>query len=68
MAVLVGDDLPLVDLYLLGGYYYVKDGNHRVSVAKHRRMETIAAVVVEYLVDPPGAANHAAEAMCACAA
>jgi hypothetical protein len=39
--------LPPVDLYRLGETYFVKDGNHRVSVARERGQVYIDAVVVE---------------------
>jgi hypothetical protein len=30
-----GDELPLVSLYKIGDAYFVRDGNHRVSVARY---------------------------------
>lgn len=38
--------LPPVTLYELGGLYFVRDGNHRVSVAKSNGIEFIDAEVV----------------------
>lgn len=38
--------LPPIRLYELGGAYFVRDGNHRVSVAKLQGAETIDAEVV----------------------
>lgn len=38
--------LPPVNLYELGGVYFVRDGNHRVSVAKAQGIEYIDAEVV----------------------
>lgn len=38
--------LPPISLYELGGLYFVRDGNHRVSVAKSRGVENIDAEVV----------------------
>ena len=38
--------LPPISLYELGGLYFVRDGNHRVSVAKARGVENIDADVV----------------------
>lgn len=38
--------LPPVTLYELGGLYFVRDGNHRVSVAKSKGIEFIDAEVV----------------------
>ena len=40
-------DLPPVGLYEVGGCYYVRDGNHRVSVARFHGVEEIEAEVVE---------------------
>jgi hypothetical protein len=39
--------LPPVELYKLGELYFVKDGNHRVSVAREREQEFIDAYVTE---------------------
>jgi len=39
--------LPPVELYGLGETYFVKDGNHRVSVARERGQVYVDAVVVE---------------------
>jgi hypothetical protein len=38
--------LPSIQLYEIGGVYFVRDGNHRVSVAKMQRVEFIDAEVV----------------------
>lgn len=38
--------LPPISLYELGGVYFVRDGNHRVSVAKAKGIEFIDAEVV----------------------
>ncbi len=43
--------LPPVDLYKMGEIYFVRDGNHRVSVARERGQEFIDAYVVE--IDVP---------------
>lgn len=40
-------NLPPVDLYKIGEIYFVKDGNHRVSVAQGRGQEFIDAYVTE---------------------
>jgi hypothetical protein len=45
--------LPPVDLYKLGEIYFVRDGNHRVSVARHRGQTEIDARVVEFQTDIP---------------
>jgi hypothetical protein len=39
--------LPPVQLYKVGDVYFVKDGNHRVSVAKERGIAFIDAEVIE---------------------
>ena len=43
--------LPPVDLYKIGEVYFVKDGNHRVSVARDREQVDIDAYVTE--IDVP---------------
>lgn len=43
--------LPGIDLYKIGGVYFVKDGNHRVSVARERGQLYIDAFVTE--IDVP---------------
>ncbi len=40
-------DLPPIDVYKVGDVYFVEDGNHRVSIARLRGIESIAAHVVE---------------------
>jgi hypothetical protein len=40
-------NLPAVDLFKMGEIYFVKDGNHRVSVARERGQEFIDAYVIE---------------------
>ncbi len=40
-------DLPAISVYKLGDWYFVRDGNHRVSVAKTQGNEFIDAEVVE---------------------
>ncbi len=39
-------NLPPIKLYEIGGIYFVRDGNHRVSVARSRGVEFIDAEVV----------------------
>ena len=46
MAHLQQIELPPISLYELGGLYFVRDGNHRVSVAKSKGIEMIDAEVV----------------------
>ncbi|MDR2403821.1 MAG: transcriptional regulator [Spirochaetaceae bacterium] len=38
--------LPPIQLYEIGGVYFVRDGNHRVSVAKSQGVENIDAEVI----------------------
>jgi hypothetical protein len=45
--------LPAVDLYKVGEIYFVKDGNHRISVARQRGQADIDALVTELIVDVP---------------
>jgi hypothetical protein len=45
--------LPPIELYQLGEVYFVKDGNHRVSVARERGQVDIDAYVVELDVPVP---------------
>ena len=42
-----GDELPAVSLYKIGQAYFVRDGNHRVSVARYHGVVEIDAEVVE---------------------
>jgi hypothetical protein len=44
--------LPPIDVYKVGEVYFVKDGNHRVSVARERGQAFMDAYVVE--IDIPG--------------
>ena len=45
--------LPPVQLYKVGDIYFVKDGNHRVSVAREHGVEFIDAEVIESHVRVP---------------
>ncbi len=40
-------ELPPIEVYKIGNYYFVKDGNHRVSVAREKGMKYIDAEVIE---------------------
>jgi hypothetical protein len=44
----LGHDLPPVILYRLGDLYFVKDGHHRVSVARFHGAEWIDAEITEF--------------------
>ncbi len=50
-AVESGKDLPPVELYKVCNAYFVKDGHHRVSVAKAKKKRSIEATVFEYNCD-----------------
>jgi hypothetical protein len=52
-AHLDGTDLPPIDLYKIGETYFVKDGNHRVSVARERGQKFIDAHVIEVAAPAP---------------
>ncbi len=51
-AHLTGIPLPPVDLIRVGDEYYVRDGNHRVSVARAFGQAAIEALVTEYHLVP----------------
>ena len=40
-------ELPAIDVYKVGDVYFVRDGNHRVSVAREREQQYIDAYVTE---------------------
>jgi hypothetical protein len=46
-----GDELPPVDLYQVGEVYFVRDGHHRVSVARALGYDVIDARVVEVVTE-----------------
>jgi uncharacterized ParB-like nuclease family protein len=52
-AMVEGDELPPIDVYRVGGDYYVIDGHHRVSVARSLGRATINARVVEVKTRAP---------------
>ncbi len=45
--------LPPVELYKIGEAYFVKDGHHRISVARSMKSETIQAYVTEVQTPVP---------------
>ena len=53
--------VPPVELYQVGELYFVRDGNHRVSVARSRDNITIEAYVTQVDVPFPVEADSAAE-------
>jgi hypothetical protein len=53
-----GKELPPVSLYKIDGAYFVRDGNHRVSVARYHGVTAIDAEVVELRGRAKDAAQH----------
>jgi len=43
--------LPPIEVYKVGEVYFVVDGNHRVSIARQARFQTIEARVIEFKTD-----------------
>ena len=52
-----GAALPPVNLYQMGGSYFVQDGHHRVSVARFHGAEWIDAEVTNFMTPRPLAAG-----------
>ncbi|SEI85821.1 protein of unknown function [Deinococcus reticulitermitis] len=52
-AQLAGKELPPIQVYKVGDLYFVKDGNHRVSVARRQGQKYIDAHVIELNVSVP---------------
>ncbi len=48
-----GEPVPPIEVYHLGNVYFVKDGHHRVSVARHLGWKTIPAKVIEVKTRAP---------------
>ncbi len=46
-------ELPPVELYKLSQTYFVRDGHHRISVARERGQVAIDAHVIELMIDVP---------------
>ena len=46
-----GEAMPPIDVYRIGGLHFVRDGHHRVSVAKAMRLEVIEAYVTEIVTE-----------------
>lgn len=51
--VTTGSGIPPIELYKVGGVYFVRDGNHRVSVAHKHHFPSIQAYVWEYQTQVP---------------
>jgi nucleotide-binding universal stress UspA family protein len=45
--------LPPIEVYQVGQVYFVIDGNHRVSIARQEKLDTIEAHVIEVQTDIP---------------
>lgn len=45
--------VPPIEVYKVGDVYFVRDGNHRVSVAHMNKAKTIEAYVIEYKTSVP---------------
>ncbi|GHV58059.1 transcriptional regulator [Spirochaetia bacterium] len=69
MAALQDIALPAIQLYEIGGVYFVRDGNHRVSVARAQGVEMIDADVIslssEITIDPGMSTDQLKEAVIA---
>ncbi len=48
-AVRRGQSMPPIDVYRIGDLHFVRDGHHRVSVARALRLDTIDAYVTEVI-------------------
>jgi hypothetical protein len=48
---------PPIEVYQVGDVYFVRDGNHRVSVARTHGARTIEAAVIEYKTPVPVGPN-----------
>ncbi len=57
MAILSQTGVPPIEVYQIGDAYFVKDGNHRVSVARQLGNATIEAYVTEVRTRVPLAAD-----------
>jgi hypothetical protein len=55
-ALEAGIGLPPVELYLLDGHYYIRDGHHRVAAARQIGILDLDADVTEWLPRPAAAA------------
>ncbi len=61
--VATGRDLPPIELYKVGQVYFVRDGNHRVSVARQHGRSTLKACVWEYETHVPLEPNSDVDAL-----
>lgn len=56
-AKLCGDPIPPVELILVNGNYYVRDGHHRISVSRVLGELEIDAIVYEYILSNASAST-----------
>jgi hypothetical protein len=56
-----GEELPALSLYKVGGFYFVLDGHHRVSVARYHGVEWLEAHVREFGATSGGLWNERRE-------
>lgn len=56
-----GEEIPPIEVYLVGDYYFVRDGHHRVSVARSLGIKLIEAHVtaIDTLLAPVGIGGRA---------
>jgi hypothetical protein len=52
-----GEAMPPIDVYRIGSLHFVRDGHHRVSVARALGLEVIEAYVTEILTEVGAAAD-----------
>ena len=50
-----GEAMPPIEVYRVGGMHFVRDGHHRVSVARTQRLDVIDAYVTEVMTALPAA-------------
>ena len=53
MVIQEGHEMPPIDVYKVGDLYFVRDGHHRVSIARRLGWETIRAHVTEVRTRAP---------------
>lgn len=56
-----GEEIPPIDVYQVGNYYFVRDGHHRVSVARSLGLDVIEARVtaIDTFLAPVGIGGRA---------
>jgi hypothetical protein len=56
-AIRRGEGMPPIDVYEIAGMYFVKDGHHRVSVARQLDLEVIEANVTKIITEVGAESN-----------